>query len=203
MLFTPGHSGWRGKVPLYKAVVASKYLPNSQAHTCLYHNCAEVKETKFDLILALANEYDVRTRLAQRKCAITMHATTGENWLSELHRHILGKDDCLRCRTQDIKAPTFGCSTSNLPTALESSAPDAALPFLSAASGLMLATALHRLQHGDLKDGAINNWRWDFESSHKMASSGIRRCLDDCHITPPAPLRHKLNNGTRWAHLIP
>jgi molybdopterin/thiamine biosynthesis adenylyltransferase len=202
MIFIPADAGWFGGLARYKAEAVSAFLPNSQPYPCLYHECAAIKEKKFDLILALANEHSVRTRLAQRNPAVLLHATTGDNWLSECHRHIIGIDDCLQCRTEDIKTPRFGCSTTALPAQNEPAVPNAALPFLSAASGLMLATALQKLQLGQLSEGPINNWRWDFSSEHLMTSCGRRKCRDGCRIVPSIPLAQRLNKGLRWAHLI-
>src|SRR5205823_4133791 len=140
----------------------------------------------------LANEHGVRTRLAARNPAVLLHATTGDQWLSELHRHILGIDDCIRCRMQDIKAPVFGCSTTAVATDSDETIPDAALPFLSAASGLMLATAMQKLQSGELSNGRINNWRLDFDSEHRMAGGSIRKCQEDCSQTLSPALRRKI-----------
>jgi hypothetical protein len=61
--------------------------------------------------------------------------------LSQLHRHIAGIDDCVFCRAGEILPVTFGCSTSEVVNPVGQRS-DAALPFLSAASGLMLATLL-------------------------------------------------------------
>ena len=104
----------------------------------------------FDTVLVLANERDVTTIVSSRNDPIQLQATTGRSWLSQLHRHVSGLDDCLRCRMEDIRAPQLDCAQA--PTASDSQPKmsDAALPFLSAASGLMLVSALQRLQHGDL-----------------------------------------------------
>lgn len=177
LLFTPADAGWPKGIRNQKVEIASRFLPNCQWHPCWYDECEKIKNIKYDVILALANEKDVRTRLAKRNAAVLLHATTGENWLSQLHRHILGVDDCITCRTNDIRAPRFGCSTSALPADISSSAPDAALPFLSAASGLMLATALQALQLGDLDKAESNDWRWHFDSPHKMASSPVVKVM--------------------------
>lgn len=203
LLFTASDAGWPGGWPVgeggFKSNIISAYLPGD-AVVGWYHETEETKAL-YDVILALANEHDVRTQIAQRNAPVVLHATTGSTWLSQLHRHIAGRDDCIRCRTRDVLQARFACSTA--PVAVEAGQPsrDAALPFLSAASGLMLATALQRLQAGELHDNPWNDWRWDFASTHKMSTGGRRRCLSGCCIWLPAPVRRKINVRTRWAGL--
>jgi hypothetical protein len=204
MLFTAKQAGWPNGVADLKCEIAAKLLPNSGPHSKWYDACDALKEVKYDVILALANERNVRTQLAARNAAVVLHATTGRNWLSQLHRHILGADDCIRCRMNDIQAPRLGCSTATISTEDDNgeTATDASLPFLSAASGLMLATALQKLQSGELHNFPENDWRWDFGSPHRMASSGKRSCNAECSIVPEASLRRALNKGTRWGPLV-
>jgi len=58
--------------------------------------------------------------------------------------------------------PTFVCSTG--PVGAEPGSGDAALPFLSAAAGLMLTVALYQLAPGEpLIAGRHNHWRMSFE----------------------------------------
>src|SRR5579862_6326276 len=61
---------------------------------------------------------------------------------------------------------TGQCSASEVLVPGESKS-DAALPFLSAASGLMLATALQRLELSNFANQDRNGWRWDFDSKHR------------------------------------
>jgi len=189
MLFTVRDAGWprglqsgRGR---RKIDIVAEYLPGF-SYPEWYHE-ARVTANEFDLILVLANGCDVRTRVAQRDAPVVLHATTGANWLSQLHRHFAGRDDCIRCRTNDIRHGSFACSTGSAPTPATQSSGDRALPFLSAASGLMLATALQRFQVSELQEDPWNDWRWDFYSDHKMSTGGQRQCTDSCPITGPTP----------------
>lgn len=202
LVFTARHAGWPDGTPENKAILVASLIPGATAHDCWYHECAELSRRTFDVDLALANDYAVRERLTQRNAAVALQATTGENWLSQLHRHILGRDGCIWCRTGEVKAPVFGCSTGAVeqPAGLRS---DAALPFLSAASGLMLATALQRLTTGELAEEAANCWSWDFGSEYRMvARPAVRPCREGCALVPSHTARQKLVNGTRWASLI-
>jgi hypothetical protein len=201
LLFMPADAGWPDGTPKAKADICAAFLPNSRAIQNWYH---EVNlEGGFDVILALANEYDVRTRLANRPASVLLHATTGEGWLSELHRHISGRDDCIQCRTRDFRIPRLGCSTSPVKDQQARRTSDAALPFLSAASGLMLATAMERLQRRELHDGEYNNWKLYFNSEYRMTQATVNECRDGCSNGLPPELRRALNSGRRWSDLDP
>ena len=154
-------------------------------------------------MLVLANERDVRSRASFRNDPIQLQATTGRSWLSQLHRHVAGRDDCVRCRMSDIRTPQFGCSEAAMATAVQPDNPDAALPFLSGASGLMLVSALQRLQLGQFGRDRSNVWNWDFRSTRRIDSPpGYYECRDAvpqrCHWKlvkvsqprPAGPVRH-------------
>ena len=105
---------------------------------------------------------------------------------------------------REIKAPSMQCAIGQVPTVKESGVQehhDAALPFVSAASGLMLAAALLRLCSGELADGPANEWRWYWDSDHLAACSSVRVCADTCAQIQPRQVRHAMNRDTRWSHL--
>lgn len=183
-----------------KANVLANLIPGGRAFPLWYDEFAEPRQCKPDVILALANERNVRQLIAARNATVTLHATTSANWQSQLHRHITGKDDCIGCRSQEMQEATFGCSTATV-SLPDGSSSDAALPFLSAASGLMLATALQRLQAGELATDSRNDWRWDFDSPFRIATSGTRRCTENCRRILPSNLRRRINVTTKWATL--
>jgi molybdopterin/thiamine biosynthesis adenylyltransferase len=201
LVFTARDAGWPEGPPVNKAKLLAPIITGATPYDCWYHECAKLAEQKFDVVLALANDYDVRERLTHRNAVLALQATTGENWLSQLHRHVLGRDGCIWCRTGELKTPAYGCS-GGVVKEPDGTRSDAALPFLSAASGLMLATALQRLSHGDLVQGLINTWTWDFGSEHRMATRPeARQCRDGCELVLPAIVRRKINAGARWASL--
>jgi hypothetical protein len=72
---------------------------------------------------------------------------------------------------------------------------------LSAASGLMLTSALHRLQAGEMANGPHNNWDWDFAAARGMARKRVHECRDDCSVWVPPEVRKRMNEFLRWAHL--
>jgi len=201
MVFLPIHAGWPSGPELPKAPLIAEYLPRARPVENWYDEAKELRDERFDVVLALANERGVRSLLAHRNAPVLLHATTGRNWLSQLHRHIAGRDDCAACRLDDVNEVAFDCSASKIKTK-DGDQVDAALPFLSGASALMLATALQRLQAGVLADGSANNWRWDLLSEFRMvAPPGRSTCLEACGSWYPHSVRMRFNAGTRWSFL--
>lgn len=202
LAFTAAHAGWPHGEEAKKAEVIADLIPGARAYTRWYHDCPEVRGGKFDVVLALANDYNARLLLTHLHAPIALQATTGEDWLSQIHRHVLGRDGCVWCRTGSVLDPRFGCSTGGVEQP-DGSKTDAALPFLSAASGLMLATALQRLTAGELAGGAANCWSWDFGSDQRMASRpSIRSCRQGCALVPNKRVRQRLTIDSRWAPLV-
>jgi hypothetical protein len=199
LVFTAADAGWPANTPRTKAEIIARLLPSARWDSNWYDESQFVEEA-YDVVLGLANDRNVRHFIASRNNAVTLHATTGENWLSQLHRHVAGVDDCIWCRAGEIAVPAFRCSTASLELSAGSKT-DAALPFLSAAGGLMLATALERLQTGELVKEECNDWRWDFASCHRMVSSGFRRCHATCTRVLPVEVRRQIDRGSRWIDL--
>ena len=199
LVFTAANAGWPLGNPARKAEIVASLLASSRWDPNWYDQSSLVNE-HYDVVLGLANDRDVRHFIASRNNTVTLQATTGENWLSQLHRHIAGVDDCIWCRAGEVGATSFACSAGLVesPTGART---DAALPFLSAASGLMLATALERLQTGDLALDECNDWRWDFGSTYRMSSSGFRQCQTTCTRTLPLKVRRQLDKNSRWIAL--
>lgn len=177
LTFFPQDTDWFGGLASDKIKIAEKYLKKVTSYRHWYHE-VDLSNQRFDVILCLANEFSVRKIISYLPAQIYFQATTGKNWLAQLHRHIPKSDDCIFCRTGEIKNPTFGCSGVQLDNAGESS--DAALPFLSGLSSLMLTVALQRAHDSRFIDERKNDWRMDLKSNFKMASSGIRKCKDGC-----------------------
>lgn len=202
LLFFPDHAGWAGGVAKKKVDCLIDYFPNCVPDAHWYDESAYSSES-FDTVLALANERDVRTLLARRNDPIQLHATTGRSWLSQLHRHVAGSDDCLRCRMADIRMPTFGCSNGDVSTPSTPNTSDAALPFLSVASGLMLASALQRLGDSAFWNGPHNTWRWDFRDEHSMYSAGWHSCRENCDVVLSPNAQQLIAGQTIWADIGP
>ncbi len=200
MVFTAADAGWSSGAAVKKAKRLALLIENAQSFDEWYDQCEVAMHEIFDVVLGLANDRGVRHLIASRNTGITLQATTGTNWLSQLHRHILGLDDCIWCRTGEIETVEFGCSKAPVEEPGRERN-DAALPFLSAASGLMLATALQQLQAGTLADHKCNDWRWDFASPYRMASFGYRTCRSECTRILGSEVRRQLNRHCRWHDL--
>jgi hypothetical protein len=183
-----------------KSELVARRLPGDSEQE--WYQDAQAPKNLHDVVLCLANEQDVRTKIAQRNDPVVLHATTGQSWLSQLHRHVAGLDDCIRCRTHDVREARHECSKAEIEdTTDQEESGDAALPFLSAASGLMLTPALHRLQAGEMANGPHNNWDWDFAAARSMARKRVHECRDDCSVWVPPEVRKRMNESLRWAHL--
>ncbi len=188
----PSDTGWDNSSKKHKAQLASNLL-NANCHNQWYHDIVE-ETASADLILPLANEYDVRALIAQRGEDIILHATTSENWEAQLHRHIAGKDDCIVCRMP--KQGQLICSTVKIEKNNKSS--DAALPFLSATAGLLLLNGLYRLMHGELIQEKLNCWRMLFNSNRQIMIHSRFKCNLNCDVILPDEVRQQVNTGKQW-----
>jgi molybdopterin/thiamine biosynthesis adenylyltransferase len=129
-------AGWGGGEVRNKAEVAAT-LFGGRALPVWYD---ELPSDGFrpDLVLPLANERSVRQQVASRGEPIILHATTSSLWEAQVHRHIPGRDDCIACRMPPpVSQVQFGCSAVRV-AGSGSRSSDAALPFLSAAAGVLL-----------------------------------------------------------------
>lgn len=200
LLFTAVDAGWPDGTPQNKCDVIARALSIVTPVHEWYDEFAAHDQSEFDVVLCLANERGVRHTLSCRNYSVLLHATTGTNWLSQLHRHIPGVDDCAFCRVGEIVPVKFGCSTGEVVSS-SGERSDAALPFLSASSGLMLATLLQRLQAGVLASMNVNEWRWDFDSLYKLAGRAKHACSEGCSRVSAASIRRQLHVRGRWKHL--
>ena len=198
VLFFPEDAGWMSGQPRFKSRCLATYLPGLRSIDQWYDEALEVRDDIFDSVLVLANDRDVRTLVSHRNDPLQFQATTSPYWGAQLHRHIVAADDCPRCRMSEVRTATFDCSEASIATDENPSRPDAALPFLSLASGLMLVGALQHLQQGDFGSSSENRWTWDFKSTHQMAQSGRRRCDDDCTIRLESSALRTIASDTRW-----
>lgn len=200
LLFHPCHAGWPHEDAEFKAEIVAKAL-DGEAVLEWYDEAPEATEQQYDLVLGLANDRGVRGLLAARNQPILLHATTGRNYLSQMHRHVAGKDDCIACRIPKEPGPMPApCATTEVESA-PGERHDAALPFLSAAAGLMLATSVQRLAAGELSTDPMNNCSWYFCSPADMAFPARSKCSEGCEKWWPPEVRARVYAGTRWAHL--
>jgi hypothetical protein len=160
-----------------------------------------------DVLIPVANDFGVRANLAAYGHPATIHATTSRNWTAELHRHQVGRDECVACRFPE-DAPTFACATGSGGVAPsekteDEGGKDAALPFLSGAAGLLLLGGLMQLQDGYWPTHDRNHWRVFFDDSCSSIRSSRRLCLQDCTSCPSIKTRQVTHGETRWRELDP
>lgn len=198
MGMTVTDAGWPDGLPIgrpSKKAVSAAGNSGAVPMPFWYHDLP-VGRPRPDLVLVLANEHGIRETVAQSGKPLLLHATTSPNWTAELHRHIPGLDDCPACRIPSKTEATFLCSEGPANPSDQDSG-DAALPFLSATSGLMLCAALLDLGSGRrVLDGRTNHWLVHLElpagppvqtaihrgsaCRHHLAP-GVRRAIQDKH----------------------
>jgi hypothetical protein len=198
-------AGWPAGEPtgmlLNKAIVGARAI-GGRAHTQWYDQWQPNHEARHDLVLPLANGRDVRTLIAQRGEPLLLHATTSPHWTAELHRHLPGRDDCPTCRIPDNTQPRLACSTGPaIPDDPDS--PDAALPFLSAAAGLLLAAALAELPEGAALQDRFNHWQLDLTFGTSPLRARQHPPRQGCRHQQPSHIRQAVqrNDPRRWDYL--
>lgn len=196
LLFLAADAGYPDCEPAKKATRAAGLL-GAQSDPQLWGKDDALVERQYDLVLALANEDDVRSALQRRQPPLLLHATTSANWQAQVHRHIRGRDDCIECRLPDAP-PQLRCSTGEINKVKRI---DAALPFLSALAGLLLATELVRLAEGELGDSDVNFRALDLAGEAPVVQVLRFRCHAGCSTWLPSAIRRSIAADTRFAHL--
>jgi molybdopterin/thiamine biosynthesis adenylyltransferase len=195
---TAADAGWPHNAPRPKAEVTADLI-GASAKACWFDELDHDGLCP-DLILPLANERGVRSSISQMGQPLLLHATTSRAWEAQLHRHISGLDDCIVCR-MPVQASKVRLECSTVSIGSPGASSDAALPFLSATSGLLLVNALYRLMAGELAKDDRNFWRVMFNSVHGLTRSGRCHCLNTCCGILPPGARRRINGGRRWTHL--
>ena len=140
---------------LNKAVVATSYLRRVGV-TDAEAECVALDASRSwidrpagtpDLVIAAANERNVRYVIEQSCPPLQIYGTTGANWVASVLRHIPLVEPCSCCVfPPDLAQPPTTCAEGlvPLPSANGSQNVDAALPFLSFAAGLMCAAEVFK-----------------------------------------------------------
>jgi hypothetical protein len=173
MGMTASDAGWpagtRTSQPRAKADILADLLGGPPVPTW-FDQWIATDPGRRDLMLPLANERGLRAHVAALGEPILLHATTSASWTAELHRHVPGVDDCPTCRIPRRASPQFVCSTGPASPGPESA--DAALPFLSAAAGLLLIVGMQQLATDEpLVAGRHNHFRLCFERGVRLRRS--------------------------------
>ena len=157
----------------------------------------------FDTVLVLANERDVRTSVSFRNESHMNYR------LQLVNVGSASFTDTLRCAMIVFKVAcpilghqNYACGEAVTATASEPHRPDAALPFLSGASGLMLVSMRQHLQLGEFGTSKINRWNWDFRTMLRKHPSSYCECLDDCTTLLSKEARKRIALNTCWADAL-
>ncbi len=198
ILFAAADTEFAGRRQSKAVLAAGRMIPEGVPSAHWYGDDATVVDATYDVILPLANERAVRPALQARIPPILLHATTSRHWQAQLHRHVPGRDDCLTCRI-----PTDMAQTSCSKGEISPEEPDAALPFLSATAGLLLAGELARLSATGRFDEPESVTALDLSTSDPALQRFAMPCREGCASWPSAAIRRVVNEGTRWASLDP
>lgn len=98
-----------------------------------------------DLLIAAANERNVRSIIENDLPPIQIYGTTGKNWQAAVIRHVPGKDPCSLCLFPKTDYAPTECATGKVERKKGGNQVDAALPFLSFGAGLMAAAEILKL----------------------------------------------------------
>ena len=198
LLFTAADAGWPDTPGLRKADVLARYLRGAIAHSCWFDEFP-TQGKRWDLVLPLANERNVRAALLATYPPLMIHATTSSNWQTQLHRHRPDHDRCIVCRLPDTNTPPPACAVGALQTLRpDVHQADAALPFLSAAAGLLVAADLLRLEHSDYGTTYGNLITLDWSGDLRRPTIRQESCDPGCVRWGDPALRRALNQDTRW-----
>jgi hypothetical protein len=157
-----------------------------------------------DLVIPAGGDRNIRGMIGQLGMPLMIQGATSPAWQAQLHRHGPG-DSCPSCRFPVRQSLVPACSEGPLPalkgSSAEDSSTDAALPFLSAAAGLLVVAALAQLESGYLEQ-PVNQHGLVFGSGTQVDwSNAITNCRPHCDGRLSLPIRERLNVGRRWAYL--
>jgi hypothetical protein len=155
---------------------------------------------RFDLLIPAGGERNIRQNLGLFGLPLMIQGATSPEWQVQLHRHGPG-DSCPACRFRNQPVADMACSTGPLPVNSEDESADAALPFLSAAAGLLVVAALTQLEQGYL-DQPVNQHGLLFGAGTQVDWwNAITKCRPGCSRRLSLDVRRQLNAGRRWSSL--
>lgn len=193
-------AGLTGARPRMKADTVANLIPGAISYPHWWSEWAATEPAPPDVFIPVANDYGIRPAAAAYGHPATIHATTSRNWTAELHRHLPSVDGCISCRLPE-EAPTFACATGHVQPAGHDPGRDAALPFLSAAAGILLLAGLLQIQHGNWRSHDRNHWRLWFDQASQPVQSSRWQCDSTCSAVPSRAVRRTIHQDTRWQHL--
>jgi len=98
-----------------------------------------------DLVIAAANEHNVRHHIESLFPPLQIYGTTGRNWQASAIRHVPMVNPCSCCLFPEATYTPTGCASDPEAAAGGEKRVDASLPHLSFAAGLMAAAEILKL----------------------------------------------------------
>lgn len=155
-----------------------------------------------DIVLCFANERNIWEDVQYNLPPLCFHATTNKNWGINFGRHIPLKEWCVVCRfernSDKPKDPVFGCSTGVIKDESNGKEIIGMLPFLSAASAILVLTDLSKLTTSGFPINH-NFTEFSFKSRTGMFLN-IPNGKKPCYVceTQPMTLYKKFRSETKY-----
>jgi len=201
------HAGWANGIPgspVAKKADIGAALIGATPVVDWYDDWLKDPGPRLDLLIPAGGERNIRRNLGLLGLPLMVQGATSPDWQVQLHRHGPA-DSCPACRFPAEPTADFACSTGALPLRAETQggneSPDTALPFLSAAAGLLVAAALSQLEHSYLVPPVNQHGLLFGPNTQVDWWNTITSCRSDCTGRLPVNLRRQLNAGRRWAGL--
>jgi hypothetical protein len=200
-------AGWADGVPggpaANKAEIGAALIGASAA-VGWYDDWVKRTNPRPDLLIPAGGERNIRHNLGLLGLPLMIQGATSPDWQVQLHRHGPG-DSCPACRFPDQPTADLACSTGSLPVAPgaaeDAESTDAALPFLSAAAGLLVVAALTELKSGYIAQPVNQHGLLFGPDTQVDWWNTITRCRPGCTGRLTQTVRRQLNVGRRWAAL--
>lgn len=202
-IFTEAH------VERRKVEVTGEYLDccgvtSITAYPCALHDSrawTSREEGTPDLLIAAANELNVRHYIEALFPPVQIYGTTGRNWQATVMRHIPLRDPCSRCLFPSTTHAPTKCAADPAPVkTLDDEQADAALPFLSFAAGLMAACEILKLTLPDYPFFA-NRVFFNTQPEPRLVSAPTRHVSGCICGTRRTSVHWQMINKSRFAAL--
>ena len=156
-----------------------------------------------DLVIAAANERNVRYIIEQSCPPLQIYGTTGANWNASVMRHIPTMGACSCCIfPPDMTQAAMQCATGIVADSRTGEQVDAALPFLSFATGLMTAAEILKVNFPGYPFGPDRTVFSLSAATQPRFTSFSTTTRPGCVCQSRSQELHgKMIAGTRYAHL--
>ncbi|MCX6344910.1 MAG: ThiF family adenylyltransferase [Armatimonadetes bacterium] len=118
---------------------------SATAFTGRFDQYMECHKLDADIIVPVANEYQVRWAIQNNLPPLMLQASTGRAWTVNVGRHIPVRDFCLSCSFPEVSDAHMACGSGTISDSPDKEA-DAALPFVSPWAAILVVAELAKLQ---------------------------------------------------------